>query len=221
MKIITVVSGGLDSVTLAYMLRSVGAELYLLSFDYGQKHVKELECATRCAADLHCEHTIINLKSLSPVLAGSALTSDDIAVPDGHYTSENMRVTIVPNRNAILLGIAYAAAINQKAGMVAIGVHAGDHAVYPDCRPPFISAFEEMEWAATGTRIELTAPFLMLSKADIVLMGHDLHVPFEHTWSCYKGGEKHCGTCGTCVERREAFKLAKVIDPTKYGEPHG
>ena len=219
MKAIAIVSGGMDSVTLAYLLASQGHDLHLLSFDYGQRHVKELEYARRCAADLGAEHTVIDLSTLTPLLRGSALT-DDIDVPEGHYAAPNMRLTVVPNRNAIMLAIAYAAAGAEGAGIVATGVHAGDHPIYPDCRPEFIKAFDEMERHATdGHAVEglhLYAPFVNMSKADIVAVGAALFVPYANTWSCYKGDTVHCGVCGTCVERREAFKISGVTDPTIY-----
>ena len=219
MKAIAIVSGGMDSVTLAYLLASQGHELHLLSFDYGQRHVKELEYARRCAADLGAEHTVIDLSTLTPLLRGSALT-DDIDVPEGHYAAPNMRLTVVPNRNAIMLAIAFAAAVADGAAIVATGVHAGDHPIYPDCRPEFIEAFDRMERHATDgyavDGLHLYAPFVNMSKADIVTLGAALLVPYENTWSCYKGDTAHCGVCGTCVERREAFQLAGVTDPTRY-----
>jgi 7-cyano-7-deazaguanine synthase len=218
-KAIAIVSGGMDSVTLAYLLASQGHDLHLLSFDYGQRHVKELEYARRCAADLGAEHTVIDLSTLTPLLRGSALT-DDIDVPEGHYAAPNMRLTVVPNRNAIMLAIAFAAAVADGAAIVATGVHAGDHPIYPDCRPEFIEAFDRMERHATDgyavDGLHLYAPFVNMSKADIVTLGAALLVPYENTWSCYKGDTAHCGVCGTCVERREAFQLAGVTDPTRY-----
>ena len=219
MKAIAIVSGGMDSVTLAYLLASQGHTLHLLSFDYGQRHVKELEYARRCAADLGADHTVIDLSTLTPLLRGSALT-DDIDVPEGHYAAPNMRLTVVPNRNAIMLAIAFAAAVADGAAIVATGVHAGDHPIYPDCRPEFIEAFDRMERHATDgyavDGLHLYAPFVNMSKADIVTLGAALLVPYENTWSCYKGDTAHCGVCGTCVERREAFQLAGVTDPTRY-----
>jgi 7-cyano-7-deazaguanine synthase len=220
-RAIAIVSGGLDSVTLAHLLAHDGSELHLVSFDYGQRHRKELEFAQRAATRLGAVWTMVDLRAggLSALLRGSALTDAAIQVPDGHYAADTMRVTIVPNRNAIMLAIACAAAESDGAKVVGVAVHAGDHFIYPDCRPEFINAFEAMERLAMdrpGLRIE--APFLNRSKADIVRLGADLGVPFQETWSCYKGGELHCGACGTCVERREAFQVAGVPDPTIYLE---
>lgn len=219
MKAIAIVSGGLDSVTLAYLLKSQGHDLTLLSFDYGQRHKKELDYAKLCAEDLGAKHSIIDLSSITHLLSGSSLT-DDIPVPDGHYAAASMASTVVPNRNAIMLSIAWAAAVSSGAEIVATGVHAGDHFVYPDCRPEFINAFDTMGKLATDgyatNGLHLYAPFVNMNKADIVSLGASLFVPYYNTWSCYKGSAAHCGKCGTCVERKEAFQLAGVIDPTIY-----
>jgi 7-cyano-7-deazaguanine synthase len=218
-KAVAIVSGGLDSVTLAYLLHSQGYDLHLLSFDYGQRHKKELEFAKFCAQRLNTEFHIVDVSSLGKLLKGSALT-DDIPVPDGHYAAPAMAATVVPNRNAIMLSIAYGIAVSDNAEVVAIGAHGGDHFIYPDCRPGFIAAFDAMQRQATEgfshERLRLEAPFLHMGKHDIVKVGVELEVPYVDTWSCYKGGEKHCGQCGTCYERREAFELAGIPDPTVY-----
>jgi 7-cyano-7-deazaguanine synthase len=219
---VVIVSGGMDSVTLAHFLHKAGYGLHLLSFDYGQRHKKELEFARKCADRLGAKHSTIDLTTLTTLLKGSALTDTTVEVPEGHYEDATMVDTIVPNRNAIMLAIAYGVAAAQGADMVAIGVHNGDHAIYPDCRPDFIRAFEDMQgWAMDGylkRSIYLSTPFIDYTKAQIVLQGAGEGIPFEETWSCYKGGEIHCGKCGTCVERREAFELAGVTDPTTYEE---
>lgn len=219
-KAVVTVSGGLDSVTLAHDLAAAGEELALLSFDYGQRHVGEIEFAKRCAQRLQAEHHVVDLRSVGSILSGSALTDPSVDVPDGHYTDDSMKATVVPNRNAILLSIATGLAVASGADTVATAVHAGDHPIYPDCRPAFIEAFEHLARVANegfvAEGFKVTAPYLNLSKAQIVARGAALHVPFADTWSCYRGGELHCGRCGTCVERIEAFELADVDDPTAY-----
>lgn len=216
---IAIVSGGLDSVTLAYQLHHQGFDLHLLSFDYGQRHRKELQFSELCAQRLGAEYSLVNVSALGSLLKGSALT-DQIEVPEGHYAAPNMAVTVVDNRNAIMLAIAYGVAVSEKAEVVAAGFHAGDHPIYPDCRPEFVSAFDAMERIATAghgdPNLRLVAPFVDKTKSDIVRIGVTLGIPYADTWSCYKGGEKHCGRCGTCYERREAFELAGVVDPTEY-----
>ncbi|OLD63582.1 MAG: 7-cyano-7-deazaguanine synthase QueC [Chloroflexi bacterium 13_1_20CM_50_12] len=221
-KAIAIVSGGLDSVTLAHLLHAEGYQLHLLSFDYGQRHKKELTFAEACAKRLETAFDVVDLSSVTRFLKGSALT-DTIPVPEGHYASENMAITVVPNRNAIMLSVAYAVAVAEQANLVAAGVHSGDHFIYPDCRPNFIAAFDKMQrFAVEGfgdPNLRLEAPFMYLGKHQIVKLGTALGVPYTDTWSCYKGDEKHCGRCGTCVERKHAFRDAFVVDPTEYEDP--
>jgi len=228
-KAVSLMSGGMDSTTLAYMLKANGNDLHLLSFDYGQRHRKELVAASRLADILGADHHIVELGTqskvdevllpLSSLLKGSSLTDESVPVPDGHYAEETMKATVVPNRNAIMLSIAYGVAVAEGAETVAFGAHAGDHAIYPDCRPEFVEALCKAlqignEWS--DPLPEVVGPFLDMTKANIATLGQALGVPWEKTWTCYKGGEIHCGRCGTCVERREAFRLARVEDPTEY-----
>lgn len=217
-KSVVICSGGLDSTVLLYYARTV-SEPHVLSFDYGQRHAKELEYAARTCALLNLEHDVVDLTTCQTLLK-SALTFEG-EVPHGHYAAENMKATVVPNRNAIMLSIAYGYAVSLGAERVFIGAHAGDHAIYPDCRSEFFSmlncAFTEgNEWASPIPQLEPS--FIHLTKANIVEIGQQYGVPFIDTWSCYEGGELHCGKCGTCVERREAFALAKVEDPTAYAD---
>ena len=220
METIVICSGGLDSVSLAHKVAAEHTLHSLVSFDYGQRHKKELDYAAACAVRLNVPHKIIDIRAIGDSLTGSALT-DDIDVPDGHYEEESMKVTVVPNRNAIMLAIAFGVAAAQKADAVAAAVHGGDHFIYPDCRPDFIDAFQTMQKHALDgyADVKLYTPYVNGSKADIVTDGAAHNTPFADTWSCYKGGENHCGRCGTCVERREAFHLAGVCDPTVYDDP--
>ncbi len=220
MKTLVVCSGGLDSVTLAYKVAAEDELLGLISFDYGQRHAKELSFAQSAAHALGVPHDILDIAKIGAQLSGSALT-DDVDVPDGHYAEESMKTTVVPNRNAIMLSIAYGIASARNADAVATAVHGGDHFIYPDCRPAFIQSFETMQnHALEGlSNIKLYTPFLDKTKADIAAEGARLDVPFKKTWSCYKGEKLHCGRCGTCVERAEAFHIAGVEDPTRYKDP--
>lgn len=220
MKTIVICSGGLDSVSLAHMVAAKGDLTRLVSFDYGQRHAKELDFAKAAAARLGVPFQRIDMRGIGAALTGSALTSD-IDVPDGHYAEETMRITVVPNRNAIMLAIAFGVAAANGDEAVATAVHGGDHFIYPDCRPGFTRAFEAMQRAALDgyADVQLYTPFVERSKADIVTEGSRCGTPFAETWSCYKGGEVHCGCCGTCVERREAFHLAGIEDPTVYADP--
>ncbi len=219
MKTIVICSGGLDSVSLAHKVAVDHTLMRLVSFDYGQRHRKEVEFAADCARNLGVPHDIIDITGIGATLTGSALT-DDIDVPDGHYAEETMKATVVPNRNAIMLSIAFGIAAANKADAVATAVHGGDHFIYPDCRPDFINAFETMQAHALDgyANVKMYTPYVNGSKADIVTDGVKYNTPFGDTWSCYKGGDVHCGRCGTCVERREAFDIAGVVDPTEYAD---
>jgi len=232
-------SGGLDSTTLVYDLLAQGYNVELISFNYGQRHKKELVYAGATAKTLGLKHDIIDLSGLTHLISNSALTSPwdskvssnftdgsrelmpDIEVPEGHYAEDNMKATVVPNRNMIMLAIAAGVAVNRRAWMIAAAVHAGDHFIYPDCRPRFIQAANAAivigneGFGPIGSQEErfplqhyINAPYLNLSKADIAYKALELDVPLHMTWSCYKGGANHCGRCGTCVERLEAIDEA-------------
>jgi 7-cyano-7-deazaguanine synthase len=220
MKTLVICSGGLDSVSLAHIVANEHQLTRLVSFDYGQRHRKELDFAAAAARRLNVPFHLIDMRAIGATLSGSALT-DDIDVPDGHYAEETMRITVVPNRNAIMLAIGFGIGAANGDAAVATAVHGGDHFIYPDCRPAFTRAFEAMQQAALDgyANVTLHTPFVERSKADIVREGARHGTPFAETWSCYKGGEVHCGRCGTCVERREAFHLAGVGDPTVYADP--
>ena len=216
-KAVIILSGGMDSSTLAYLLAHQGYHLHAISFDYGQRHKKELESASAIAHALHAEHTLIDLRKIGSHLTGSALTDETVEVPHGYYAAENMRLTVVPNRNAIMLSIATGIAVAEGAEMVATAVHAGDHYIYPDCRPEFIAAFEKaMQLANMIPTFQIHAPFIDITKVEIARIGAALGVPYELTWTCYEGGDIHCGVCGSCQERRAGFRESGVPDPTIY-----
>ena len=219
-SLVCLVSGGLDSVVLAHALVADGHEILMLSADYGQRHRRELDHAARAAARLGTRHHVADLSAIGALLHGSALTDPEVDVPDGHYAESTMISTIVPNRNAIILSLAVGLAVAEGARGVAYAAHGGDHYVYPDCRPKFVASFAETARIANEGLVadgfSVLAPFLEMTKADIVRLGDELGVPFDDTWSCYRGGARHCGRCGTCVERKEAFELAGVHDPTAY-----
>lgn len=219
MKTLVICSGGLDSVTLAYKVAREHALTGLIAFDYGQRHKKEIAYSKSCAESLGVPFYSFDISHIGAQLSGSALT-DDIDVPEGYYAEENMRVTVVPNRNAIMLSIAYGIAAAQGADAVAAAFHGGDHFIYPDCRPGFVEAFQAMQDQALEgvAKVQLYTPFVHVSKSGIVEEGARLGVPFAQTWSCYKGETRHCGRCGTCVARREAFDIAGVVDPTVYAD---
>lgn len=216
MNSVLIYSGGLDSTVLLYHLHDAGQPLAALSVNYGQRHVREIDCARKNCAALGVEHREADLSSLAPLLDGNSLTDPGVDVPKGHYTEETMKATVVPNRNMIMLSVATGWAISRKADAVAYAAHAGDHAIYPDCRREFADALDAAIRLADWQQVQLYRPFVDWTKADIARRGAQLGVPFADTWSCYEGGAKHCGRCGTCIERREAFYLAEVDDPTPY-----
>jgi len=216
-RTICIMSGGLDSTVLLYKAVAESSSVLALSFDYGQKHAgRELKAAEFFCDLLGVPQLVVKLSFLQDMLNNSALTNPAIVVPDGHYADDIMKITVVPNRNAIMLNIAAGYCMNLKYDRVAYAAHAGDDRVYPDCRKMFTDALDRVFQIADWHPINLWSPFVEITKADIVTIGHNFNVPFEHTYSCYKGGDIHCGTCGTCVERKEAFELANVPDLTQY-----
>jgi 7-cyano-7-deazaguanine synthase len=199
----------MDSTTLLYHLLEEGDEVLAISFDYGQRHRKELGYAARTCERLGVAHRIADISDIGSLLGGSALTSTEIDVPDGHYEDPSMRITVVPNRNMILMAIAAGYAISEGCDRLAVAVHAGDHAVYPDCRPEFVDRFEKALETGNYENILVYAPFISWKKDEIARLGTRLGIDYERdTWSCYKGGEEPCGKCGTCVERAEALAAA-------------
>ena len=209
-----ILSGGMDSVTMLYEYRD-RIEL-ALTFDYGSNHA-ENEIAY---ARLHCErlgirHIIIPLDFMHRYFTSSLLQGGD-AIPEGHYTSENMASTVVPFRNGIMLSIAFGMAESNGLKVVMIANHGGDHTIYPDCREEFIQAMSQAMTAGTDTDVRVFAPYTNITKSDIARHGRDLGLDYSETWSCYKGGKVHYGKCGTCIERREALAEAGINDTTEY-----
>jgi len=216
MKVVVLCSGGMDSVTALHWARSHHTVAAAVSFDYGAKHNhRELPLAAEQAARLRVPHRVIPLDFIGQLFASDLLKSGG-DVPDGHYAADNMRRTVVPFRNGIMLAAAAGFAESAGAGGLVIAAHTGDHTIYPDCREDFMRAMGEALRCGTYAGIELLRPFIALTKAQIAAEGARLGVDFARTWSCYKGGEIHCGKCGTCVERREAFLVAGLPDPTVY-----
>ncbi|MCC6881197.1 MAG: 7-cyano-7-deazaguanine synthase QueC [Verrucomicrobiales bacterium] len=216
MKVVVLVSGGMDSVVALYEAVKEHDVAAVLSFEYGSKHnAREIPCAAWHAAHLGLLHEVVALDFIGRCFTSDLLQSGG-KIPDGHYEEANMKQTVVPFRNGILLSVAAGFAESAGAGGVVIAAHSGDHAIYPDCREAFMLAQAEAIRLGTYAGIELLRPFINLRKEDIASRGAELGVDFARTWSCYKGAEIHCGTCGTCVERREAFLLSGVKDPTDY-----
>ncbi len=216
MKVVVLLSGGMDSVTALYEAAGAHEAVAALSFRYGAKHNdRELPLARWHAEKLGIPHVVIPLDFIAEHFASDLLERGG-EIPKGHYEEETMKQTVVPFRNGIMLSIAAGFAESRGAGGVVIAAHAGDHAIYPDCREDFMEAMAGAIRRGTYAGIVLLRPFIAMRKADIARRGRALSVDFGRTWSCYAGGEIHCGECGTCVERREAFVLAGVPDPTRY-----
>ena len=224
---VAIVSGGLDSITMLYkLLFQDDKRPYALSFHYGQRHgIRELYAANKICNLLGVPHRVMDLTDFGRILAdsGSSLVDYARSVPEGHYAASNMKSTVVPNRNMTMLSIAAAFCVSIDGKYVATGVHAGDHEIYPDCRPEFIMAMRHTLVIANHGFINpnfyVYTPFIHSTKADIASLAGTLDVPIEETWSCYNGRDKHCGRCGTCVERIEALHVAGVTDLTEYEDP--
>ena len=211
---VLIYSGGLDSTTMLYEYRDSIA--LAVSFNYGSNHnEKEIACARWHCQKLGIEHIVIPL-AFMPRYFQSSLLEGANAVPDGSYDDENMRSTVVPFRNGIMLSIAAGLAESSGLKHVMMANHGGDHAIYPDCRPEFVDAMDKAIQAGTYDGVTLVTPYTQITKADIARRGALLGIDYGKTWSCYRGGDKHCGTCGTCRERKEAFREAGIDDKTEY-----
>jgi len=216
MKVVVLCSGGMDSVTALHWARSHHVVSAAISFNYGAKHnAREIPFAAEHARSLAVRHETIELPFVDRLFTSDLLQSGG-AIPEGHYAAENMKQTVVPFRNAIMLSIACGFAESVEAEGLVIAAHGGDHAIYPDCRETFMRAMGEAMRLGTYAGVQLLRPFIDFTKGGIAAEGGRLGVDLGRTWSCYKGGARHCGKCGTCVERREAFIEAGLTDPTDY-----
>lgn len=210
-----ILSGGMDSVTLLHFLvRHLQCDMKALSFDYGQKHKKEITLAAKHCNDLGVEHHVIELPFVGTLFSSALLKSGGV-IPDGHYQEENMKQTVVPNRNMIMSSIAVGFGQSRGASFLALGIHAGDHAIYPDCRAEFIDALRSAVELSDWNTFTVRAPFQRMTKREILEIGLQLEPPVDYatTWTCYKGGETPCGSCGSCQERAEAFSNIGIEDP--------
>lgn len=211
---VIILSGGMDSVTLLHQQKDRIA--LAISFDYGSNHnSREIDCASWQCEKLGIDHIVIPLAFMKRYFVSSLFDGAD-NVPEGHYAEENMKSTVVPFRNGIMLAVACGMAESRGLRHVMMANHSGDHTIYPDCRPEFVKSMSETMQYGTFDGITLLASFTDISKSDIAKIGFELGVDYSRTYSCYKGGEKHCGKCGTCVERKEAFAIAGIPDPTEY-----
>ena len=216
MKVVVLLSGGMDSVTALYEAQRRYEVVGAVSFHYGSKHNdREIPFAAHHAGNLGVMHRVIPLAFIGELFKSDLLQSGG-EIPKGHYEEQSMKKTVVPFRNGIMLSIAAGFAESLEAHGLVIAAHAGDHAIYPDCREDFMKSMGDAIRVGTYAQVEVLRPFIAMTKADIAGRGRELGVDYSQTWSCYVGGETHCGECGTCVERREAFMLAGVPDPTRY-----
>lgn len=214
-KAVVIYSGGMDSFTILNKAKAEGLDLYALTFDYGQKHSKEIQYAIDVCNELDIKHKIIDITAINQLLQSSSLTSN-IEIPEGHYEAENMKSTVVPNRNMILLSLAIGYAVDIGAEKVYYGAHSGDHAIYPDCRPEFVLAMNDVAKLANYEPVDIVTPYLNSSKSEILADGISMGLDYGKSWTCYNGRDKACGKCGSCVERLEAFENNQIVDPIAY-----
>lgn len=214
-KVVVIFSGGMDSFTVLNKAKNEGFDVHALTFNYGQRHVKEVEYAKNVCIQLDIPHKIVDISAINSIIAGSSLT-DDIDVPEGHYESESMKQTVVPNRNMILLSLAIGYAVSLQATKVYYGAHSGDHAIYPDCRPEFVQRMKDVAAIADYEPIDIVVPYLNNDKIEILADGISMNLDYSQTWTCYNGRELACGKCGACQERLEAFSKNGLVDPLPY-----
>jgi len=214
-NVVVIYSGGMDSFTVLHKALREGKKVHALSFNYGQRHKKELDYAASVCDSLAVPHKIVDISAINSLIGSSALTSD-IEVPEGHYEEPSMKQTVVPNRNMILLSLAVGYAVSLEAKEVYYGAHAGDHAIYPDCRPEFVHRMNDVCGIANYTPVEIVTPYIDESKTAILTDGLNMGLDYGKTWTCYNGREKACGKCGACEERLEAFRDNNATDPLEY-----
>lgn len=215
-KVVVIYSGGMDSYTVLHKAIQQGLTPYALTFDYGQRHIKEIDVARDVCEELGINHKVIDISAINQLIGGSSLTDSSIDVALGHYEEENMKSTVVPNRNMILLSLAIGYAVSIGAEQVYYGAHSGDHAIYPDCRPDFVEKMNDVAAIANYEKTEIFSPYLNTNKIGILKDGLAMGLDYSKTWTCYNGREKACGKCGSCVERLEAFSKNGLTDPIAY-----
>ena len=215
-KVVVIYSGGMDSYTVLHKAIEQGKDVYPLTFNYGQRHSKEIEYAAAVCEKLNVPHKIVDISAINQLMAGSSLTSNDIEIPEGHYEEESMKSTVVPNRNMVLLSMAIAYAVSLDARAVYYGAHSGDHAIYPDCRPEFVEKMNDVSQIANYDPVDIVSPYIDVDKIGILTDGLRMGLDYGETWTCYNGREKACGKCGSCEERLEAFEKNGVQDPLSY-----
>ena len=213
---VVLLSGGLDSATLLAKLVAEKRRVLALGVNYGQRHSREIDAARALAAHYGVEYRLADLRAVSAFFGENSLTDASVPVYEGAYDEAGMKTTVVPARNLLLISLATSWAIAEKCDTIAYAAHGGDHAIYPDCREEFAEKLDAVVRVSDWHPVRLERPFVGMSKAEIVALGARLGVPFALTWSCYNGGERHCGKCSTCVERAAAFREAGVPDPTVY-----
>jgi 7-cyano-7-deazaguanine synthase len=215
---VVIYSGGMDSFTVLHRALRQGLEVSALSFDYGQRHARELDVAARVCRRLGVAHQVVDIRAIHGLVDNSALTDESREMPEGDYGEENLTATVVPNRNMILLSLAIAKAVNIGAGRVDYGAHGGDHVLYPDCRPAFVEAMNAVAGIANFEPVEIHAPYLRAGKAEILADGLAMGLDYADTWTCYLGEALACGRCGSCRERLAAFAANGVRDPLGYSQ---
>ncbi|NRA62294.1 MAG: 7-cyano-7-deazaguanine synthase QueC [Psychrobium sp.] len=216
-KVVVIYSGGMDSFTVLHKAIEEGKDVYPLTFNYGQRHSKEIDYAARVCQQLGIAHKVVDISAISTLMSGSSLTTDSTEdIPEGHYEEDSMKSTVVPNRNMVLLSMAIAYAVSIDANAVYYGAHSGDHAIYPDCRPEFVHKMNEVSQIANYQPIDIVSPYITNNKIEILKDGLRMGLDYGLSWTCYNGREKACGQCGSCQERLEAFAGNDLIDPLSY-----